>query len=109
MDTVATRQPRDGSGSPLPALRPGVTQNLDITGTSEESAAISGGIVRLSCDIAIRVKFGPSPLTAVIDEDFYMPANTVEYFHIDNVTPHVIAAIADDGAGPGELTITEML
>jgi hypothetical protein len=76
--------PTDSNGRPIPVLNPVTannTQQIGISGSSQQSAAITGNVIRVAVDTACNIEIGKNP-SASLTTSLWMPANSVEYFAI---------------------------
>lgn len=93
----------DSNAKPIQVMRPLTTQLVSVTATSAQSTAIPADcrVIRVVSSVACFVSLKNATAT---NQEIYLPANTVEYYHVyagDQVA--VISAGTD-----GTLFITEM-
>lgn len=80
----------------LPCITPGTSQKVAFD-ASQQSAAITGTVVRVVSTTDCHLAFGANP-TAVADGTcWFLPAGSVEYFRITSGSK--IAAVKDSAAG----------
>lgn len=85
----------------LPTIKPTASVNLAFAGTSAQSSALVGTIVRVIATQNCWLAFGTNP-TANTTTSVYLPSGAVEYFAI--TTGWKIAAIQDSAAGTLNIT-----
>jgi hypothetical protein len=85
------------------AIYVGATQNLTISGTSQESNPVGRNttVVRLCCDTVCRILIGKDNATTATVDSVLLPANSPELFGIN--PGEVVAVIGTSG----KLSITE--
>jgi len=79
---------------PIATTPPVASQNVTISGTSAQSAALNTAtkIIRVCSDVACYIKVGANPTAAA--GDHYLPANAPEYLLLESPgAGHKIAAI----------------
>jgi hypothetical protein len=85
------------------ALTPGASSKLAFTGTSAQSSAIAGTIVRVTATQNCHLAFGANP-TAVADGScVYLPAGQTQFFAV--TSGNKIAAIQDSAGGNLFITV----
>ena len=87
-------------GSAFPAVKPGASQVVAYVGSSVQSAAIGGTVVRVVSTTDCHIAFGANPTATATS--MLLPARVPEYF-ICNPTDKV--AVIQDAAG-GNLSVT---
>ncbi len=87
-------------GSAFPAVKPGAPQVVAYVGSSVQSAAIGGTVVRVVSTTDCHIAFGANPTATATS--MLLPARVPEYF-ICNPTDKV--AVIQDAAG-GNLSVT---
>ena len=87
-------------GSAFPAVKPGAPQVVAYVGSSVQSAAIGGVVVRVVSTTDCHIAFGANPTATATS--MLLPARVPEYF-ICNPTDKV--AVIQDAAG-GNLSVT---
>lgn len=87
-------------GSAFPAVKPGVPQVVAYVGSSVQSAAIGGLVVRVVSTTDCHIAFGANPTATATS--MFLPAKVPEYF-ICSPTDKV--AVIQDAAG-GNLSVT---
>ena len=78
----------------------GQSDYVDVSATSAQTNAISAYCydVRVVCTTNCHIKFGADPTAAATDDNgIYLPANVVEYFHVN--PGEKIAVIRDSQDG----------
>ena len=87
-------------GSAFPAVKPGTPQVVAYVGSSVQSAAIGGAVVRVVSTTDCHIVFGGNPTATATS--MFLPAKVPEYFIC---SPTDKAAVIQDTAG-GNLSIT---
>jgi hypothetical protein len=101
--TVSATLPRDGGTSAIPALQQGTTAVIAYTTVTNGSAYTGDHIIRLvaTTDCHVEILASASATTS----DMFLPANTVEYFHVkDGERVSVV-----QNASGGNLYVTTMV
>lgn len=101
-----TKSGMAASAANLPACQPvsSTSQVRTISGSSAQSAAITGTLVRVCSDVPCFIDFGTNPTAVADGTDMFLPALTPEYFVINSGDK--VAAIQISSAG--NLYITPM-
>jgi hypothetical protein len=99
--SAATKIMHDGY---FPAIYPGITHTLEVSGTSAISSAVSSdvSVIRLVSTIPCFIEIGTNPTAT--DKSMYMPKDVAEYFGV--CAGEKIAAIKANLAN-GQVYITE--
>ena len=93
----------DSKGRPVPVLAHGLSEDITTSGTSQQTAALAGKLVRLVCTAACYYEVGSSP-TAAAGSSVLLPANVVVFEPIPNPGDKV-AVIQVSEAGTFNATI----
>ncbi len=99
-----TQQVRDDGGAPVPVLRPGAVQKVNVTTTSAATAAaVSGEVVRVVASVDCHFALGTAPTATA--NDHYLPAGALEYLR---VAAGEKLAFLRSGTLDGIVTVTDM-
>jgi hypothetical protein len=86
---MTVRMAVDVNGDPFPALRLGACQTVAISGTSNSSAALTAGVIRVANPQLCHINLNAAASTA----SAHMPQHTIEYFRVeDGDVLHVIGS-----------------